>query len=117
MTPAILIFAADGRHPVCRFLRAGYRHVELLVWRYDRWWWLSWTGQGLDWGIMPGDFDPHAWAAENGWTALATHVRPSPTRPGPGLFTCVGLCKAALGIRAPLVLTPWQLARWIEKHG
>lgn len=34
-----------------------------------------------------------------------------------GLFTCVSVVKAALGIGAPHVWTPWQLHCWLLRHG
>lgn len=34
-------------------------------------------------------------------------------RGGPALFTCVEVCKAYLGIRAPFIVTPKQLYRYL----
>lgn len=52
-----------------------------------------------------------------GLTVVPATVRRTAARPAPWApFTCVEAVKRVLGLRAPLVLTPWQLHRHLTRH-
>ncbi len=95
-----------------RFLRPGFRHCFVV---FDA---------GGFWIIIDGkagvpevrvvaatDFDLPAWYRGEGFTVIETETTGAPWRQPVMLATCVGATKRLLGIRAPFVLTPWQLFR------
>jgi hypothetical protein len=104
-----------------RFLAPGFRHVwacraagdgATLV--------LNHAGRVMQLGVeaLPiGAFLRDRQAEQAAWVmAVAAPVQ----EPGPGLrmpMTCVEAVKAVLGLRAPWVLTPRQLARHLRRIG
>lgn len=104
-----------------RLLAPGYRHVlacrpagegrTLLV---------EQRGTHLAVEVLPmpaGAFVRGLLDAAQGWALLA-EAAPGPARPRlRGPLTCVEACKALLGLRAPFVLTPRQLARFLRRRG
>ena len=112
MTLAALFFADRGDHWACRWLRPGFRHVEVALCVGG-----TWTGITGKLGhlveVIPivGGFDPWAFAEEHGLQLVLVPYEPQRRRSLFGLQTCVGVAKAVLGIRAPLCWTPWQLYR------
>lgn len=112
MTHAALFFTDRGDHWACRWLRRGFRHVELAVLHDGVWIGVSGkTGALLEVMALPIGFNPESFAFLNGLRLLWVRVDPRPRRSPVGLQTCVGLAKAMLGVRAPWVITPWQLYR------
>jgi hypothetical protein len=111
---ALVVFCGCAGVRWLRWLKPGYRHCFVAV------------DDGVEWltvdpllhrleiraSGLPSDFDL---AAEYRRLALEViEVVPGavPLRRAPlGLFTCVETAKRLLGIRAPWVLTPWQLRR------
>jgi hypothetical protein len=95
-------------------LRDGFRHWFVVVFQGD-------TAIVCDpvsnrmilGGVRPASPAVVAdWYCERGFTVVATEICEAPPtgavlRP----FTCVEAVKRVLGIRAPFVLTPWQLYR------
>lgn len=109
---AILVFHGDGNGCFSCFLKPGFRHCFVCVHDVNNIW-VRIDGQA---GV------PEIRTEAAACTDLAAHFRAlgysvvelnrvAPQRPrGPLMLgTCVGAAKRVLGIRAPFVLTPWQL--------
>ena len=62
------------------------------------------------------DFDLAAFYREEGYVVVETEQSPLPIRCPFSVANCVGLIKAALAIRAPFAITPWQLYRHLLKE-
>ncbi|MCP5367662.1 MAG: hypothetical protein H6907_11440 [Hyphomicrobiales bacterium] len=101
-----------------RFLRPGFRHCFAIV------------GGGMEWillnplsnrmelamfrGVRAEDFRRVFHRAR--CRSLECPLFDPPPRPAPWRpFTCVEAVKRVLGLRAPGVLTPWQLYRYLKK--
>ena len=56
---------------------------------------------------------------EAGATAVVYWAKAAPCRGyvPRGVYSCVSICKAVLGIRAWYILTPWQLPRYMLNNG
>lgn len=113
---ALVVFSGRTDLAWLRLLKRGFRHCFVLVDFGDRWIMLNPMSHYTAIDILP------AMAAD----ALADHcqrlglaVVPARTRqplprPAPWrLYTCVEGVIRILGIRAPWVLTPWQLYRYL----
>ncbi len=111
---ALVVFC-DGEKPAwVRLLRPGFRHVFVAL--RDGPWWVTVDPlcQRMEVQVQPvaPDMDLAAWFRAHGLTVVEAAIDRTGTRPAPvGPFTCVEAVKRVLGLRAPLVLTPWQLYR------
>lgn len=118
MTLAAVIFADHGAGWWADQCRAGYRHCEVVVF----------TPRGaVAIGGMLGLIDvevlgivtPEALVEHceaRGYAYIWTETAVAPRLSLLCLFTCVGVAKGLLGISNPLVWTPWQLRRAIERR-
>lgn len=110
-----LIFteAREGRW-WSRFLRPGFRHVSILTLNDGIWTLIrplyGWTEvTSLPW--QAGDIPSHLF--NEPVVAIPFHVEHIERLRGlVGLHSCVGQAKAYMGIRAPWVLTPYQLYKF-----
>lgn len=115
---ALVAFSGETQLAWLRLLKPGFRHCFVL----------------LDAGCCWVRFDPLATAAEiallpaadaealaaalraQGLTIVAATPR-RPLRPlPPGPWSCVEAVKRLLGLRAPFLLTPWQLYRRLARE-
>jgi hypothetical protein len=77
----------------------------------------------LELSVLPisPEFNLAGFYAKRGHTVLLGTTRPNlPRRPlAVAPLTCVTIAKRLLGVRAPLVVTPWQLCRHLKSdaHG
>lgn len=98
-------------------LRAGFRHCFVVVFQGDT----AIVCDPLSNQMLLGSVRPATppvvtdWYCERGFTVVATQICEVPRR-GALLqpLTCVEIVKRVLGIRAPFVLTPWQLYRHLS---
>lgn len=66
--------------------------------------------------VVGGDDLAGHYRREHGFTVIERDIERQP-RPMFFMFaSCVGVVKAALGIRAPWVITPHQLYRYLRRH-
>jgi len=113
---------ASERSWLWRLLKPGFQHVE--AWRKfengDGWIRLEPCFEGIVTEVYP-----HS-PAESNWvsgchpvtTLVVRHEVPKGKLHTPfafGPLTCVELVKAALGVYAPFVRTPWQLYKLVRK--
>lgn len=114
-------WTAPGFRHVWAFAPVFYPHEGVLGARYTvKFEPLSW---GLDWTTIW--FEPPPRVAQSflqagvGCIVQIAVDFPPPGKPPlmRGPMTCVGLMKAALGIRAPWIWTPHQLCVYLLRHG
>ena len=114
----LLVFSGRTGVAWLRWLRSGFRHCFVAV------------DDGVEWltidpllhrlevraSGLPSDFDLAGEYRRMGMTVADVVPAPVPLRRAPlGLFTCVETAKRLLGIRAPWVVTPWQLYRTVSR--
>jgi hypothetical protein len=111
--PTIVMFADNRTRAVLQLLRPGFRHCFAALQVGGAWVACDPLKDRIQLALVPrpGDFDLAAFYASQGHRVLvgrATGERPrAPALPS--FLTCVAIVKRLLGIRAPNVLTPWQL--------
>ncbi len=119
---AVVAFADAERPRWLRLLAKGFRHCFALVCTSGRWVVIDPMSHWTDVAVLAETADG-ATADEmvrtlekRGLAAIACAIA-EPARRGhpPALFTCVEAVKRILGVRKPLVLTPRQLFRLLEK--
>ena len=68
---------------------------------------------------VPDSFDLPGFYAARGHRVLAGATKPDLPRRGFGIapLTCVTIAKRLLGVRAPCILTPWQLYQQLKADG
>jgi len=113
---ALVVFMGDVSIRWAKLLRPGFRHCFAVVGRNEHWVIFDPMSNFTNLGVFSGPSvdDVAEWYRQFGFTVVRTAVRreQSPAaewRP----FTCVEAVKRVLGIRAPWVITPWQLYRHI----
>jgi hypothetical protein len=110
---AVVVFTPQGRHWLDWVLHSQFRHCFVVV-QDDKGPWIlvDPTGGVPTLSIIGlGDFDVVGFYRKMGLTAVEVERPCDPPRWPLTLTTCVGTVKAVLGLRAPLVLTPYALYR------
>ena len=119
---ALAIFHDHGYGPFRRWLRPGFRHVFVAVLRDGYWVTLDGRAGVPALQVVAGEGADLAgfYRRAHGFTVVALTAPRRPPRTPLMLGTCVGAAKRVLGIRAPWVLTPYQLYRHLKRsfsHG
>jgi hypothetical protein len=115
-------YGPQGGHGVRgwrRLLRPGFRHCFAAV-EEGGYWILFDPQEGRPElrVLAGGDFDLAAFYRESGYDAVETAVREAAFVLPVMAATCVAAVKRIIGLRAPLVVTPWQLyRRLVAEHG
>lgn len=118
---AVVAFG-DSRRRFLRPLKSGFRHCSIAIHTEVGWVGVEPLLQQLRIGWVPTHPDTSApelcrqVIAKEGMTAaVACIVPPAPERVRlPLPMTCVEVVKHALGLRRPLLMTPWQLWRHLN---
>jgi hypothetical protein len=114
---ALVIFHGHGCHVLDPLLKRGFRHVFAVV-QDDAGFWIRIDSKaGIpEVDVVGGPKDDLAkfWRG-HGYTVLELERGTDAPR-GPVInANCVGMVKCLLGLRAPFILTPWQLYRRLIK--
>lgn len=119
---ALVVFHDNSDHWLAGFLRPGFAHclVCILVERDGQAWWLSIDpGKGVpEIAVECGpDGDLRGYYEDLGCMVLEVErcAFPRPPRWSWALANCVGVVKYVLGIRAPFVITPYQLFKRLKR--
>ena len=118
MTRALAVFHSKGRVPhwADRWLADGYHHVFVAIEDGDHWIAVDARDGGpVVEAVAPAGYDLASFYRNDGLIVIETHKREMPPRWPFTVANCVGLAKALLGIQAPMVWTPYQLARFLER--
>jgi hypothetical protein len=113
---ALVVFSGRADLAWLRLLKRGFRHCFVVLDFGDRWVMLNPLSHYTDVEVFAGlaAEDLAAGFRRQGLTVVAARTmrpkpRPAPWRP----HTCVEAVIRILGMRAPWVLTPWQLYRYL----
>lgn len=117
--PGLVVFVDNRTRAVLQPLRPGFRHCFAALSIGDRWIACDPLKDRIQLALIPrpADFDLAAFYAGQGHQVLVGRTGGGPGRPPamPSLLTCVAIVKRLLGIRAPTVVTPWQLYRHLRR--
>ena len=102
-----------------RLFKPGFRHCFVLM--NDGQCWISYDPMSHYTDItvhhMPCFFDMPGWLEGRGHIVVEAKINKAHKRPAPcGIFSCVEAVKRVLGIHSTLVITPWQLFRYLDKQ-
>ena len=117
MTNAVVVFTNTGEHPLAPLLKPGFRHCFVVVRDTKGPWILVDPADGVPRLSMIGleDFDVASFYRDMGLTAVETGCANRPFLFPFTVANCVGVVKAMIGLRAPLVVTPYALYRRLTK--
>lgn len=114
---AWVVFSNTTDLPWLKSLRKGFRHCSLVI--NDGTHWVTYDPLSNYTDIvvhhMPADFDLPRWLKARGHIVVRANID-RPSRPAPWMvMSCVESVKRVLGIHAPLVITPWQFYRYLNR--
>ncbi len=120
---AVIAFT-DARRPWwLRFFPKGFRHCFAVVRDAGRWVVVNPMSHWTEISVLPEAADAadaqdvvRALADKNIRATVCAVAEPARRTLPPTPFTCVEAVKRILGVRAPWVLTPAALARFLEKN-
>ncbi len=116
---ALVVFHDHGEgHILGPYLKRGFRHVFCAV-EDDNGYWIRFDAKvGLpEIDVVGGpDINPATFWRDHGFTVLETERGKAVPRLPFINCNCVGMIKIILGIRAPSVLTPWQLYKYMIRR-
>ncbi len=115
---AVVVFHNEGAHILDRFLKPDFHHCFVAI--TDDQCWISIDGRlgvPVIEAVAPADYDLATFYREQeGYTVAETTRGTASTRLPFINANCVGIVKIILGIRAPSVLTPWQLYKYLRRQ-
>ncbi len=116
MVRALVCFR-DHSSPWLALFRPGFRHCFAAVSDGDYWIEIDWMDGLLQIDVVASArFDLAGFYRSHAFTPVEIEIKGQAPRQ-PWMFgSCVGAVKRILGIRAPLVLTPYQLFRYLERN-
>ena len=117
MTNAVVVFTNTGEHPLAPLLKPGFRHCFVVVQDTKGPWILVDPADGVPRLSVIGleDFDVASFYRGMGLTVVETPVVSAPFYLPLTVSNCVGMVKAVIGLRAPLIVTPYGLYRRLTK--
>lgn len=117
MIDAVVVFTGDGSHRLAPLLKPGFRHCFAVVRDPKGPWILVDPARGVPRLSVIGleDFDVARFYRDMGLTAVETARADAPLYFPWTTATCVGMVKAVIGLRAPLVVTPYGLYRRLTR--
>lgn len=115
---ALVVFSGQTDFWWQRFLKPGYRHCGVLLECGRHWVIVEPLATHLHLRLLSfASPDLPSALRRRGLEVVETSVNLNrKTVLHPGLFTCVEVVKRSLGLRAPLVQTPWQLRKKISQN-
>ncbi len=112
---AVVMFSGTGVHWLAPVLKRGFRHVAVAVQTGNYWVGIDPRRGTPDIQVLTGGGENlAAHYAAAGLICVETEVADIDRRAPLALANCVGAVKAVLGVRAPLVFTPYQLFRHLQ---
>ena len=118
---ALVVFVDHAECRWLRVLRAGFRHCFVVIRDGSVWLACDPLKDRIELSVLPIPqcFDLPGFYAGRGLRVLGGATKPDLPRRGFAIapLTCVTVAKRLLGVRAPFVMTPWQLYRQLEADG
>ena len=119
--PALVVFVNHAECRWLRLLRAGFRHCFVVMRDGSVWLACDPLKDRIELSVLPvpDSFDLPGFYTARGLIVLCGATQPDLPRRGYGItpLTCVTIAKRVLGVRAPYVLTPWQLYQHLKSDG
>jgi len=109
---AIVVFSGATDLKILRCLKPGFRHCCMVIEAGRYWVFVDPSSRGVALSVFRHLSLPDivAWFQSQNATVVCCRARGLPLEKTPlRLMTCVEAVKRTLGLRAPFVLTPWQL--------
>ncbi|MEG3618984.1 hypothetical protein V5T82_11005 [Magnetovibrio sp. PR-2] len=119
MKRAIVAFGGSPELKVLRYLRPGYRHCFAFIQSQGTWVMYNPLSIGTEIEVWPGHSETQLrhWLQQNGYRLIDTEIQALRPMALPwAVFSCVEAVKRVLGIRAPWVMTPWQLFKHLNQN-
>ena len=117
MSDAVVVFSGDSKHPLAKWLRPDFQHCFVVV-RDDKGpWLLVDPAAGVPRLSVIGlnDFDVVGFYRKMGLTVVETTRSDEPFYLPLTVANCVGMVKVVIGLRAPLIVTPYALYRRLTR--
>lgn len=114
---AAVIFSGRTDLAALRVLKPGFRHCFAIVQVEDAWLLVEPLAHRMDVSVLPHFPEAILVATYRRLGLRVVPVAPKPVIVRPALlrpFTCVEAVKRLLGLRMPLIVTPWQLYRALK---
>jgi len=103
-----------------KILKPGFRHCYALIHDGYRWFSIDPLASFRDIEIyhhVSSDYDLAGWMKSQGNRIIPVKSQMSPKKAAPvALFSCVEMIKRLIGIHHPLIITPWQLYRFLKSN-
>jgi hypothetical protein len=119
--PVLVVFVNHAECRWLRVLRTGFRHCFVVMRDGSVWLACDPLKDRIELSVVPvpESFDLAGFYAAHGHSVLCGATRPDRRRRGFGIspLTCVTIAKRLLGVRAPCVMTPWQLYQQLRSDG
>jgi hypothetical protein len=119
--PALVVFVDLNGCTWLHGLRRGFRHCFAVLRDCDAWLACDSLKDRIELFVLPvaADIDLASFYRAQGHRVLIGTTQPMSRRRSFSIapLTCVTVVKRLLGVRAPWVLTPWQLFRHLERDG
>jgi hypothetical protein len=111
-----VVFTDESRIPWLRWLRPGFRHCFAILNDSEHWLALEPLASCLEVTVLPSpaDFNLPEWLRGQGHRVVEAALQRKVFHTAPfAPLNCVEVVKRLLGIRAPWLLTPYQLYRHV----
>lgn len=114
---ALVVFHDHGTHVLARFMKTGFKHCFVAIETDGLWVTLDGrAGLAVVEIAAPAYCDLAAFYRAEGFTVVEAEQSARVPFTVFVPYNCVGLVKAVLAIGAPLVVTPWQLFKFLERR-
>lgn len=112
---ALVVFHGKGRHWLAPLLKKGFSHVAVVLPVGDYWVVIDPHMGTPEVSIPTGTtYDIAAFYRDAGWLVVEVEVRELEAFGPLMINNCVGMVKKFLGIRKPLIITPYQLYKHLK---
>lgn len=116
---AWVIFSGETDIPWLKILKPGFRHCFVLLNDGQRWISIDPISPYLDVQVyhhIDASFDLPVWLEKRGYKISEAVIDRHHKRPAPSMFvSCVEISKRLLGIHRRLIITPWQLYKFLNQ--
>ncbi|HPF78386.1 MAG TPA: hypothetical protein PLF01_03740 [Alphaproteobacteria bacterium] len=117
---AWVVFSGETDIGWLKILKPGFRHCFVLLHDGQRWISIDPISPCLDIQIyhhIDAEFDLPAWLESRGHKVTEAILRRHHKKPAPAMpVSCVEISKRVLGIHRRLIITPWQLYKFLKQE-
>lgn len=117
---AYVVFSDKTELRWLKFLRRGFRHCFVILHDGKSWISVDPMAHYIDVRVLPYPPGYHVqqFLRDQGLTVVTCDMgEPEKICAPPAIVSCTEIVKRILGLRQPLIFTPYQLFRYLEKKG